>query len=392
MSRFTFVLVASMMVAAVFAGCVKPGSPLGGLGANAPVSFADLSAANAKSTVTNVDGTKSFFFEGTSATYADVLIQGTPQTPSLDEKYDVDSRVGYVEANITYDASSGTNVYAQLVDDQGRIQCGTGLVVPHDCTAPVPSNTSGKIQWRIQVVTGYPTGPTPAEPAGLPYKVAVTLHPVSHITRGDPLAGVDGNISFFVSDTKVRGSEPNIGVLGDGAIFAQEGLKTMMSKDDGKTWKDVAPVTTSKQSFDPMLYADPYTNTVYVDQLYIGCSILAWSSDEGANWVTNPAGFRATITKRSEAARRRSPARRFPRSTTRSARSRKACGSRTATTAARRSSPRRWSASPTAAATTTRATSSPTRRGTSSTRSTCATRAATWASACRMTTARRSPS
>jgi hypothetical protein len=162
-------------------------------------------------------------------------------------------------------------------------------VTPHDCTAPVPRNTTAKAQWSIEVITGSGGNAGPFSTPGLPYEAAVTLHPASQITVGDPMAGVDPAISFNEAFTGARGSEPNIGVLRDGAIFAQEGLATLKSTDDGKTWTNVAGATTSKRSFDPMLYADPYTNAVYVDQLTIACSILAWTKDEGASWTSNPA-------------------------------------------------------------------------------------------------------
>ncbi|MHB8586527.1 MAG: sialidase family protein [Thermoplasmatota archaeon] len=287
------VLLALLPLAAALAGCIAtPSATLTTKSLDASSApFSGLMAPNAKATLVNADGTKTFQFEGTSTPSVSVVI--TTVSPSgsasLLQAFDVDSRVGFVELNLTYDGSSGTNVYGWLLDQWGRVECGTGIPTPHDCTAPIPANTTSKVQWHVEVVNGDSSGTLPASAGGLAYKVAVTLHPPSHMTRGDPLAGVDPSIQFRISDTKVGGSEPNVGVLGDGAIFAQEGLNTMLSKDDGITWKDVAPKSTSVASLDPMLYADPYTHTVYVDQLYVGCSILAWSADEGSSWTTNPA-------------------------------------------------------------------------------------------------------
>jgi hypothetical protein len=126
-------------------------------------------------------------------------------------------------------------------------------------------------------------------PPDIPFTVTVTLHPPAHLTRGDPLAGVDPGVVFRVSDTGVEGAEDNIGVLGDGTLFTQKGTATMRSVDDGGTWENVAPPGNDRTTLDPMLFVDAWRGVVFVDHLYVACSALSWSRDAGETWLTNPA-------------------------------------------------------------------------------------------------------
>jgi hypothetical protein len=286
MRHVTLLAVAAVAALAV-AGCVQPGASLNKDNAGPASTFADLAAQGAKATKDDADGVRTFSWEGVgpggaSAILATRQIGDSPP----DAVFDVDKRVGFVEVNLSY--TGGSALQAFLVDNYGRTQCGTIGAFNGGktqlCTVPVPANQTTKTQWKVHVGTGYGGGAP-----GMAYKLDVSLHPTSHVTRGDPLAGVDRGIVFDPVDTKAGGSESNIGVLPDGHIVAQFNTKTMLSTDDGKTWKDIAPPTTGAVTFDPMLYVDDYTGTIYVDQLYVGCSVLAWSTDEGATWATNPA-------------------------------------------------------------------------------------------------------
>lgn len=276
-------LLAVLVAAPVLAGCLAPASvPL-----ELPVSFEGLGAPDAVEVV-DTAATRTFVFEGQAGPGARGILVGLPGqlASTVRLPFQVDARVGYVAANLTFAGASpvGTNLNVFLRDNWNRIQCGgAGFTQPKLCTAPVPRNTTEAAEWTADVTTGFPL----SEP-GAPWHLEVTLHPPGHMTRGDPLAGVDRGIVFRVSDTGRDASEPNIGLLADGTIFAQNGLATMRSGDDGATWEDVAPPATSAFTFDPMLRVDPWSGTVYVDQLYVGCSILAWSGDGGDTWLTNP--------------------------------------------------------------------------------------------------------
>lgn len=274
-------LVASIPLLLLAAGCI--GTPQG-VQPPAPTSFTHLTSTDATE-VLDEAGRRTFVFEGTTAGAG----ARPPFAPAVavpadlaSATFEADGSVGFVELLFEYADTSGP-LHAFLRDPEGRIQCGaTVLPMPLRCTAPVPDGWE-KATWSFGIA---PAG-DPVVP-GLAYTVRAVLHPAEHMSFGDPLAGVDRAIRFVVQDTGADAGEPLVGVLSDGTIFAQHGLATMRSRDDGATWEDVRPVT-MQRTFDPMLHVDPWTDTVYVDHLYIACSNLAWSTDGGDTWVPNPA-------------------------------------------------------------------------------------------------------
>ena len=91
--------------------------------------------------------------------------------------------------------------------------------------------------------------------------------------------------------------EPSIGVnQKTGNAMVQSGLETLrLTFDDSKTpstatWTDVGSTITSTISLDPILWTDPHTNRTFVSQLMGGCSLMAYSDDDGATWFQNPIG------------------------------------------------------------------------------------------------------
>lgn len=271
----------ALAVLALFAGCTVPG----GLLDPAPTpdaSFADLSSS-AGPGVVGADGTLTHVFEAMAPKGAGALLVNRNVDAAPAGTFEVDGRVGFVEVAIDYDSVVEALV-AVLLDDEGRIQCAAQMASESPtCNAPVPPGAA-KTEWSVALRYILAT-----EMPDTPVTVTVTLHPPSHMFRGDPLAGIDPSISFRVSDTGVEGSEDNIGVLGDGTIFAQKGLATMRSTDDGTTWTDVAPPLNRQESLDPMLFVDAARGYVFVDHLYVACSQLSWSTDAGATWLQNPA-------------------------------------------------------------------------------------------------------
>lgn len=128
------------------------------------------------------------------------------------------------------------------------------------------------------------------KPAGTP----IVARPHQLVAPVDLAKLTDANTTAFaLRGVGQRASEPTMGVTSKGTVFLIAGTNVMRSKDLGKTWQranlvlptghNVPPTT-----LDPMLYVDPVTDRVYVDHLYVGCSFLSFSDDEGATWIHNP--------------------------------------------------------------------------------------------------------
>jgi hypothetical protein len=67
----------------------------------------------------------------------------------------------------------------------------------------------------------------------------------------------------------------------------------MRSRDQGKTWEDVSPglpptLIIPPTDLDPYIYVDRDTGRLFTVQLYVGCSFLAYSDDDGETWIPNP--------------------------------------------------------------------------------------------------------
>jgi hypothetical protein len=89
--------------------------------------------------------------------------------------------------------------------------------------------------------------------------------------------------------------EPSIGVnTQTGNVMYQAGLQTLrVNGFDGAghaNWASVGSTITSTTSLDPILYLDGRTNRTLVSQLSAGCSLMAFSDNDGASWTQNPVG------------------------------------------------------------------------------------------------------
>ena len=106
-------------------------------------------------------------------------------------------------------------------------------------------------------------------------------------------ANLENVPQFVLRSVGVPASEPTLGVTSKDTVFFVAGTHVMRSSDLGATWTDVGqkagPATLPPTTLDPMLYVDPVTDRVFVDQLYVGCSFLSYSDDEGGSWMHNPA-------------------------------------------------------------------------------------------------------
>lgn len=100
-------------------------------------------------------------------------------------------------------------------------------------------------------------------------------------------------------------AEPTLGVNRNGTGFYAAGTfdsvagglartEVMRSRDGGRTWVSVQPelpaVDTTEPAFslDPMVYVEEDTGRVFNIELYVGCSYLVFTDDEGENWTRNP--------------------------------------------------------------------------------------------------------
>ena len=80
-----------------------------------------------------------------------------------------------------------------------------------------------------------------------------------------------------------------------GAVLYQCGLQTLRVSRFGKggkaTWEAVTPLVEGEVTSDPILYRDPDTGRVFVNQLLPqGCSSQAFSDDFGTTWSQSVIG------------------------------------------------------------------------------------------------------
>ena len=132
-----------------------------------------------------------------------------------------------------------------------------------------------------------PTGPAAAAAAA---PAAVQSNPAVRDTK--PLV-------LSATDVGRKSAEPTIGITKKGNAFyaaatfdnviGQARTKILGSFDGNKTWKDVSPRVAGESfppaTLDPYVYVDQETSRIYSDDLYVGCSVLQWSDDEGKTWT-----------------------------------------------------------------------------------------------------------
>lgn len=146
--------------------------------------------------------------------------------------------------------------------------------------------------------TGLPLAAPALNPTALP------AAPPTFVHRGDGVAMDPAPFREVLpegtaSSTGLGGFEPTIGVTKTGAVFINPkptaGLNTqhiMRSRDQGLTWEDVSPRVGDQivppTDLDPYIYVDRDTGRLFTVQLYVGCSYLAYSDDDGESWIHNP--------------------------------------------------------------------------------------------------------
>lgn len=229
------------------------------------------SSANPVGTLVRVDATVTVF--------ADPMVGGGPQPDKIIGRQEVSLSVGAVSpqeniSTVPVDGDVNQRLLIQVVPK--FLDSGTALYTTYD---------SQDFPGGFEVVGGgVPTTPssTPASYDGEPFRVqAVNI-------------GRDA-------------AEPTIGVNKDGTAFYAAGAfdalpsgtgartKVLRSRDEGLTWKSVQPTALTDETtlppttLDPYVYVEEESGRVFNPELYLACTYLQFSDNEGESFETNPA-------------------------------------------------------------------------------------------------------
>jgi hypothetical protein len=102
-------------------------------------------------------------------------------------------------------------------------------------------------------------------------------------------ASVPGFVNLVINGATSAG-EPTIGVTPAGNIYFQERTRTWKSMDGGATWATTGQLPPAATTLDPLLWVDKWTGRLFVIHLYVACSQMWYSDNEGLplSWVYNP--------------------------------------------------------------------------------------------------------
>jgi hypothetical protein len=102
--------------------------------------------------------------------------------------------------------------------------------------------------------------------------------------------------TFTLVDSTVSGSELNLGVAPNGSIFVGGWDAIGRSTDGGVTWTRHSTTPVLTFAADRVLIVDKDTGRVLVNDTTLGCTVLAWSDDNGTTWDANPAACGGGVT------------------------------------------------------------------------------------------------
>ncbi|MDQ3958389.1 MAG: glycoside hydrolase [Actinomycetota bacterium] len=89
----------------------------------------------------------------------------------------------------------------------------------------------------------------------------------------------DGSVFFVGADIDTVGGRPNQ-------------VDVARSDDHGGTWTNISPKIGPENAhpitLDPYIWMDKDTGRLFTIDLTVACSLLSFTDDEGASWVTNP--------------------------------------------------------------------------------------------------------
>ena len=126
---------------------------------------------------------------------------------------------------------------------------------------------------------------------GAPEPIAGAIQTLKHNPAGVPVFGIYSQKGIGDSC-----GEPSLGVDNKtGNVLYECGLQTLkitgFGKGDKSTWRPVQPPIEGLQSSDPILWRDPDTGRVFINQLMPqGCSVQSYSDDFGSTWIADRPG------------------------------------------------------------------------------------------------------
>ncbi len=111
----------------------------------------------------------------------------------------------------------------------------------------------------------------------------------------EPTLGVDkdGN-AFYAAGTFDGPLNPRNPLDADQTLPTLPRTFVLRSTDGGLGWENVSPRVpgtdnpTPPVTADPMVYVDEETGRVFNPELYVGCSYMNFSDDQGKTWLSNP--------------------------------------------------------------------------------------------------------
>ncbi|HUR15016.1 MAG TPA: sialidase family protein [Mycobacteriales bacterium] len=119
--------------------------------------------------------------------------------------------------------------------------------------------------------------------------VALTL-PALGAQRAAPRSGASYT-TYAQGGAASDAGEPSVGVSWKtGAVFLQAGLETdrvTFGPGGRSTWEDTAGLQTGIVSLDPIAFLDSATGRLFVSQLTLAGSAMAYSDDDGGSWTTS---------------------------------------------------------------------------------------------------------
>jgi hypothetical protein len=189
-----------------------------------------------------------------------------------------------------YIVDSAGNDLGHGADTNAAAAGGTGMAKEVAFTGDIPAGN-----YRIVVIDSLAAAVTTR------FDVTVTFELTAPPTPPPATAQIFTHYQPPVPATGSRlgtgAGEPSIGVnWKTGNVMYQSNTQTLRIRFDDAvkpataTWENVAAPITSVRTLDPILYTDLKTGRTFVSQLYLACSLLAFTDDDGVNWFQNPVG------------------------------------------------------------------------------------------------------
>ncbi len=211
------------------------------------------------------------------------------------------TRAGNITVRLTWTAALGQDasmddVDLYIVDDLNRV-VGSGTSSNIDTGQALEVATAinpAPRTYRIIIVSWLTPFPITE------YQATVTFNLTAKPAPAPSTANIFQNFTPPVINGVQLGRdslEPTIGFNPKtGNVMYQAGLETLrVSFNDAvkpatANWTSVGSTLTSIETLDPILYTDPWSGRTFVSQLYGGCSLLAFTDDDGSSWFQNPIG------------------------------------------------------------------------------------------------------